>query len=244
MVRFGGVVGALCAGALLTSSASASLLFTSTNGSNRSAAAVFSVSGSSLTISLKNTGADVLVPIDVLTGVFFDVAGSPISFTRTSAVLGAGSVVIFPISGTGTDAGGVVGGEWAYKGGISGPGGTDYGISSAGLGLFGGGDRFPGSDLAPPVSPNGLEYGIVSALDNPATGNTPVTGSQPLIKNEVVFTLGGLPAGFDLNRIGNVRFQYGTALTEPNDPGTLIPTPASLALMAAGGLAMGGRKRR
>jgi hypothetical protein len=132
----------------------------------------------------------------------------------------------------------VVGGEWAYKGGISGPDGTAYGISSSGLGLFGPADRFPGSNLEGPDSPGGLEYGITTAGDNPATGNTPVTGSNALIQNSIVVTLGGVPAGFDpAASISDVLWQYGTGLNEPR-----IPEPASVALMLLAATAV--RRRR
>jgi len=176
-----------------------------------------------LWVVLTNTSpADVLAPADVLTAVFFDIFGNP-TLTPVSAVLGVGSAVLFG----GTDPGGSVGGEWAYAAGLSGaPHGARHGISSVGLDLFGPPDLFPGTNLAGPASPNGLQYGITSAGDNPATGNTPVTGTQPLIQNEVVFTL-AVPEGFQLN-ISKVSFQYGTDLSEPNltPPGTHITTDA------------------
>lgn len=203
----------------------------------RSASASFDTIGTNLVVTLSNISAlDAMVPIDVLTGVFFDVAGAPLSLTRVSAIVPMGSVVHFGP----TDPGNVVGGEWAYKGGIAGPRGADYGISSSGLGLFGPGDRFPGNDLQPPASPNGLEYGITTMGDNVATGNTPMTGANALIQHQVVFTLSGLPLGFDpMASISNVSFQYGTALDEPN-----IPAPAGVvSMLALAGLAQARRRR-
>ena len=77
---------------------------------------------------------DVLYPIEVLTGVFFTVDGDP-TLTPVSAILPTGSTVLFG----GYPTGGNVGGEWAYVDGLIGaPGGADEGISSTGLGLFGG----------------------------------------------------------------------------------------------------------
>src|SRR6185503_11805094 len=100
---------------------------------------------------------------------------------------------------------------------------------------------FPGSNLQGPASPNGLQYGITSAGDNTATGNTPVTGTNALIQNSVVFTLSGLPPGFNpATSISNVEFQYGTDLSEPHFPG--VPEPATLVLMAGGALLMGRRQ--
>jgi hypothetical protein len=231
--------------ALLMATASPALgadaIFSVASGT-RSASVVFHVSGSNLVVTLSNDSLlDAMVPTDVLTGVFFDISGGALALGRTSAVLNAGSFVNFGI----TDPGNVVGGEWAYLGGLSGaPYGADYGISSAGLGLFGPGDRFPGNDLAPPASPDGLNYGVTTLGDNPLTGNAPMTGGVPLIQNSVVFTLSGLPGGFDpFASIGNVSFQYGTALDEPNVP-VLIPAPGAAALLTlGGGLAIRRRRR-
>lgn len=195
----------------------------------REASAHFEVSGGDLFVTLSNTTLnDVGVPIDVLIGVFFDLSSNA-TLTPISAVLNAGSSVLFGVPGPGGD----VGGEWAYRGGFAGPDNTEYGISSAGLGIFGPGNRFNANNLQGPADPDGLQYGIVSAGDNPATGNTPVTGTNALIKNAVVFRFDA-PANFDpMAEVGNVWFQYGTDLSEPR-----IPEPASLSLLALGGLAL------
>lgn len=207
----------------------APITFTATVGS-RSASSTFEVAGNDLVVTLTNTSpSDALFPVDILTAVFWDVTGPAINLTPVSAVLNTGSVVHFG----GTDPGGVVGGEWAYSGVLVGePAGNDYGISSVGLGLFGPGDLFPGNNLQGPESPDGLQYGITTAGDNVATGNTPVTGANALIQNSVVLRLSGLPDGFDpATRIGNVIWQYGTDLSDPR-----IPEPTSLALLALGSL--------
>jgi MprA protease rhombosortase-interaction domain-containing protein len=212
----------------------------SASGGNRAASATFAASGSNLVVTLTNTSsADVLLPVDVLTAVFFDFGGSAPTLSRTSAVLGSGSAVLFG----GTDPGNVVGGEWAYvTAGLSGgPHNSHYGISSTGVNLFGPGDLFPGSNLQGPSSPDGLQYGITSAGDDPATGNTPVTGTNALIQNSVVFTLGNLPAGFDPSAtITNVSFQYGTSLEDPN---LQVPAPSAAALLTLGALGFGRRRR-
>jgi hypothetical protein len=217
--------------------------FTGSSGS-LAASAKFEVVSGNLQVTLTNTSsADVLVPSDVLTAVFFDVNGVG-ALTRVSAVLGGGSSVFYDPDGQ--PAGGVVGGEWAYRSGISAFGATE-GISSTGINIFGPGDRFPGADLAPPASPDGLQYGILSAGDNTATGNGGVTGSGGLIKNQVVFTLSGLPTGFDpsaTGKITHVSFLYGTAIDEPHYDGHTNPVPLPAAASMGIGLlgSLGGAK--
>jgi len=233
--------GALAAALSLGSSAfAAPITFSGTNGSNLTAEATFAVVGNQLQVTLTNTSSvDVVNTSSLLTAVFFDISGSSLNLSKVSAVLAPGSTVFGDSDGQ--PAGGVVGGEWAYAGGISGPNGADYGISSTGLNVFGDNQLFPGPDLDAPTSPNGSNYGIVSAGDNPATGNTGLL-NDPFIKNSVVFTLGNLPAGFDpALSISNVTFQYGTSFSEPQTPGIPPRTPPAgvpLPGVVWGGLAL------
>ncbi|MFM9959578.1 MAG: XDD4 family exosortase-dependent surface protein [Phycisphaerales bacterium] len=228
----------------LAGSANAAIMFSGGSGS-LAASASFEVNGSGqLVVTLTNTSsADVMVPANILTALFFNFSGGALTLTRDSAVLDTGSTVIYDPDGQ--PAGGVVGGEWAYNSGslnIGTPGNRGYGISSTGIDLFGPGNRFPGPDLHPPTSPNGLEYGITSAGDNVATGNGGVTGSGGLIKNAVVFTLGNAGTNFDLNRISDVYFFYGTALGEGGFQGD-IPTPGAVSLLGIAGLTALRRRR-
>lgn len=211
--------------------------------SSLDATVIFQRSGSDLLITLMNSStADVLTPEDVLTGVYFDIAGPGLSLVAQSATLDAGSVVRWG----GAEPGGGVGGEWAFRSGLAGgPGGAAYGISAAGLGLFGPHDAFPGANLHAQNGPQGLNYGLLSAGDDPLTGNTPVTGQFPLIQSGVVFTISGLPEEFDLASITNVNVQYGTSLSEPSfiTPIISAPAPTTGAGLACGALLVMRRRR-
>lgn len=224
------------AGVLAAAGGAQGAVFSGSSGS-KAAEAEFTVSGTNLILRLANiSSADVLVPSDVLTAVFFSVAGPSLTLTRTSVVLGPTSIVV---SGT-TDPGNVVGGEWAYRSGLGGGAPRPYGFSSTGLGLFGPGDVFPGTNLAGPADPDGLQYGLLSAGDNTLTGNGGVLGTA-LIKHEVIATFGGLPADFDVSRISGVYFLYGTALGEGGFD--VVPAPGALALAGIGGLLVARRRR-
>ncbi len=223
--------------ALAACGAAAPIEFTASEG-DLAASARFEASGGNLVITLSNIAAtDVFNPQGILTALFFDITGSAPALSPLSAVVPAGSTVAFGGMGPGNS----VGGEWAYRSGLLGaPLGAQYGLSAAGFGLFGPHDIIGGVNLQGPVAPNGLEYGITSAGDDPTTGNRPVTGTQALIKYKVVFTLSGLPDDFDPSaRLTNVWWQYGTSLSERG-----LPEPASAALIVLGAALARTRRRR
>ena len=203
------------------------------------ATATFQVLGSGdLQITLTNTSAaDVLVPSELLSALFFDV-NPGVTFTPVSALLSPGSSVSY-----GPDSEGNVGGEWAYAGGLSGaPGGASFGVSASGFGLFGNGN-LNGLNLQYPVAVDGDNYCITSAGDDVTTGNAQVTGNVALIKNAVVFVL---TPSQSVTSVSNVWFQYGTTLTDPRFSG--VPEGSSLALLGGGLLPLLGglawRRRR
>ena len=232
---------ALMLAVLLSSVATANpILFPGARG-DLSAVASFELAGGNLRVILTNTSPhDVMNPSEILTAVFFNLPGNP-TLSRISAVVAPGSAVWFG----GTDPGGVVGGEWAYRSRLSGaPGGARQGISSSRLGLFGKFARFPGTNRQGPKSPDGLQYGITSAGDDPNTGNQKVTGSDALVHSSVVFTFGNVPGNLRLDAISAVSFQYGTSLSEPNVPDPKNPEPATLLLVAPALLWAAWRYRR
>ncbi len=209
---------------------------------DRSASAEFVRSGSNLVVTLTNTStADMLVPSDILTGIFFNISGNP-TLSRISALVPLGSSVFVGNSGADvTPADRVVGGEWAYRHSIAGLPPFNGGISSTGLDIFGPFDMFPGPNLQGPASPGGVQYGITSAGDNLLTGNGGISGEH-LIKNSVVFTLGGFDSEPDAV-ILSVAFQFGTDLDEPRFT-VNVPEPGTLVLAALALLALIGFRRR
>ena len=195
-------------------------MFSGTSGP-LAASANFQLSGNTLTITLTNTStADVLVPTDVLTGIFFNTTHT---LTPVSASLNGSTVYYASLTN--------VGDGWGYASGVS-ANGMNSAISSTGAVSGLGHSNFSAASNAL----DGLAYGILSAGDNSATGNSGVTGSGPLIKNSVQFTLTAA-SGFSLSELGNsVLFQYGTALTDPYYTGSAapVPVPPSALLLAPG----------
>lgn len=119
------VVAAL--GMLASMQADANALTFTGSDATRSAQVDFTSDGlGNLFVTLTNTSlGDVGVPIDVLTGVFWAGSGA---LTPLSALLAAGSSVFQGVVEN-APAGGNVGGEWAYKASIDGPGSSTVGMS-------------------------------------------------------------------------------------------------------------------
>jgi len=233
----------------------------SESGNTLSAEATFSSDGAgNLTVTLTNTQyLSSLVPSDVLSAVFFNVAGNP-TLTTGTATLAPGSTVINPTylpDGTYPSGSGNVGSEWSFAFNSNGLQDVNkdqnYGISSTGLSSFADNNRFdqsqPDAILDPPASPDGINYGI--AGPGTTASNTTFNGGTgvPLIVNSVVFTFTGF-TGDAATAITDVRFQYGTSPGESNFPGTpgggtVVPEPSTMALAPSGvaGLGLAGLRR-
>src|SRR6266404_5012228 len=184
-------------------------------------------------------------PPDILTGVFFTIPGDP-TLSKVSGVLAAGSVGVED-GNTLTVPGGVVGGSWAYKAGLTGtPLSANEGIAAAGYNpLFGSGNLFPGALLTGDSgAPDGIGGGLTTLVDEGSQYNGGTSG-RPYIKNSVVLTLGAVPASFALSGITNVSFAYGSA-PDQTFPAVAVPEPGPMLLAGVGivfVVALGRRRR-
>lgn len=229
-----------------------------------SATAAFSFSGDNLTIVLTNTSTSgPTSPGATLTGLFFDLSNgtnsNPLlssdsaSVTSGSSIIQGGTCKVGTPQQTQSCTGDTnVGGEFGYA--LNGSTGKDddnnsvtndfgsrgsEGIASSGylhtdktknLGNFD-----SGQNLDNPDSLDGINFGIVSSAYTTAGANGGLTG-DPLIKDSVTFVFDNA-AGFGNGDISNVSFQYGTAFSEaniPGTPGTPVPEPGELGLFLLG----------
>lgn len=167
-----------------------------------------------LRVILTNAAADADKRMEVLTAVFFDVAGSDAgTWTKISAAVASGSRALHGQTGvTIVPEITAVGGEWAFKEITDSPL-PDYGISASGFDIFGKLDLFnPPANLDGPDSPNGSNFGIVPQGYDASSDSDM---SVPLISYAVVFEFGNVSG---LTGISNVVFQYGTDLGDPRIP--------------------------
>lgn len=228
------------------------------SGAQLSAQASFDIAGDNLTITLKNIatsdegvgGKD--SPGNTLTGLFFDIAGSP-TLTTVSATIPSGSAIAQANKCDVATCTGVtdVSGEWGFSqtqnfsttGGPS----AGYGVSSAGYldtGLSGNVGNFnngvAGTNLDDPTSVDGINFGIISSLGtfDPNGG----LKKDPLIQDSLVLVFSGA-TGLSMSDFSNISFQYGTAFGEPL-LSAVVPLPGAVWLFGTGLLALVSFARR
>jgi len=243
------------------------LTITATDGDTRTAEVKFEVSGTNLVITLTNTSDYTfasdgeLTPSEILGGVLFDITGTNPTLTPVSALLPAGSSIVqgsncnvgADCSATQTNVGGEFGYDTALDGGAAGT--WEYGIGANGQ--IGGNGDFNGLNLDDPDALNGMNFGLVPSAFVATNGNGGAD-DEPFVNNSVVFTLSGLPDGFDPEAsIRNVGFLYGTGWLVLTTTGrttgdvttiitedTPVPEPGSLLLLGTGLAAAASRLRR
>jgi len=228
-----GVVGLLFLLTLSASRASATTVTFTGSGTNPddpsatlTASVTFSITGSTLTVTLSNIGQANVVgnsipPTDVLTAVYFN---TPSGTTLTPVSASFHTTLWNPDGNT-------IGAEWGYDTG-SGAGGFNSGIGSSGLDIFGQGNFGCGGSCQ---NVGGFQWGLVpnSYAGQKIGGKTTPT----VIGNTGVFNLGINGAPFDLSQLGSVRFQYGTSNNEANFNGS-VPD-GGMTLMLLGGALVG-----
>jgi hypothetical protein len=201
------------------------------------ASVLFNYVNNILAVTLTNTSAlGISNPSDVLTSVFWDYGGTPLNLSFNSATA---PTVVGASAGSNVDLKTIQ--EWRYAANSAGLGGDvstggtavtqKYGLGTAGLGIFGGG-----------AGGQQFNYGIITGLASDAN-NAVKAGT--FVKNSATFQFTGLAADFDVTKISNVRFQYGTSLKEttlvvadtppPPPKPRKVPEPATAtALLLAG----------
>jgi hypothetical protein len=202
------------------------------------ASATFVVSNLDLVVTLSNTGTyDPRNPADILTGVFFKLAGDQ-HLTPVAATVASGSSVIghrLPLGFSGD-----VSGEWAYTNNLAyaPSAGIDdnEGISSTKLKWFKKKDLF-GEKIRGTSPLSGAQFGITT-LDDLASNDKGGIKNKALIQTTVVFVFDNLPSGFTVDDISGVTFQYGTSIKSGIDTaGELVaqlPEPNTISLVVVG----------
>jgi hypothetical protein len=230
---------------------------TGSQDSTHTAKAVFTVDtvANTLKITLSNTSSTTggLGPGDMLTGLFFDISGTP-SLNRSTATADVASTSSFinTVVGGLTNTGSAVAdpkdirGEFSFdqksSGSLSGVT-QHYGIGTSGYSTFGSMNTFQdgsqGSfyDRNNKTGPDGVDFGLAPSGSLSFNGNNDAAKSV-LIQNAAVFVFSGTGLGMS-NVISNPRFQWGTALNEDSVTTTGTTTTGSTTGTGPGGGGVG-----
>lgn len=209
----------------------------SQTGSTLFAEAIFDYDGGTqLLVTLRNLSPNgVLAPSDVLTALFFNSNPSDTMTPLYAQAEATAKLLNAPAKFN-------LGKEWDFERKISGPKGSNAGISAAGFGVFNQGNfDLPGNNV------QGWEYGIVSSI-NP--GASKPTQTATLLQGGMVFAF-EVDKNFSQKLLGNVYFQFGSSFSDTlvtGVPGatTAVPEPGTVALFTSismSGLVMGLRRK-
>jgi hypothetical protein len=190
----------------------------------------FSLTGSTLTVTLTNTATQAATDnSNVLTAVFWS-DSTAIGGTLSDVEMGTGSILV-PSGSTAGEAG-----LFGYASN-SGDKNGSYVVSSTGLDinftnpLLGLGGVPENGTNSPPDSPDGPPGGLIPTIN----GSNPGGNQSPFIENSLVYTVSGVSIT-SLAGIDDVVFQYGTASSDTTfgglpspAPGPTLPLPAPFA---------------
>jgi hypothetical protein len=217
---------------LIGTGARADLLYATPAGFG-AASADFSLSGTTLTVTLTNTATGLTSDVpssSVLTALAFNV---PTTDTLTPVTAGAGGTALgngSTLIGGSVPSGQVLGDNYGFGTGLSFLG-FNAGIGAAGLNIFG-----QGSFGTNPQNVDGVDYGLLPSGDG-GTGSG-VSGHGPFAENAVVFSF-TVKSGFKLSDMGpTVSFVYGTTsnVGDHHVTGVIVPEPSTMAIAGLGAL--------
>lgn len=231
-----GIVAAPCAKAQTFTTA-----FTGSSGSLDQASAVFNLANGTLMLVLSNTSTfTTYTNPDVLSGVFFAIAGSPI-LTPISATASAPTTC-----GSTACVSGNVGANYAYVYSTTGftQNSAAFASGAYGIGAPGYGSLSPSFGASAASFTPGTHHTTGQGLTYSIVGPDYLRGGNgPFVQNSVTFEW-SLPTGVNSLAISNVKFAYGTNPDASSVAG--VPEPSSLAFLGLGtvGLVRLRRKRR